>query len=120
MKAAAVEKRYFPWQYDQFAEQLLKTVKKLHWRECRISKSYLTALMNEKRKIGDAQCDLDFTVTASFVSRGEGIELILCVSEHSNSWSTRECKNKLKVLLDVLSEPLYPVRPAEVPTVLKA
>jgi hypothetical protein len=120
MRAAAVEKRYFPWQYDRFAEQLLKTVKKLHWRDCRISNSYLTAVLRERRKIGQVECELDFTVTASFVSRGEGVELILCVSEHSNSWSTRDCKNKLKVVLDLLSEPLYPIRSAEMPTVLKA
>ncbi len=105
MKATAVEKRYFPWTSQRFVDTLHTSLKKLKWTDAETSGCLIQAKLQHKVRLGDSDCPLELTVTASWKEIGEGIEVTIAVSEDSNSWSIIECQKKCKALLEFLYAP---------------
>ncbi|HEY9716429.1 MAG TPA: hypothetical protein V6C69_03090 [Trichormus sp.] len=109
LKATAVEKRFFPWKDDRLVETLLNTAESLHWSDCKVTDTTVTAKAINQVTVGDSACPLEFTMNASWRSIGnDGVELVLSVSEENNSWSIIECKKKCTALADFLCCHLFP------------
>lgn len=105
-KATAVEKRFFPWSCRRFVDTLLRSVERLHWSECEITGSALTARATYEMKLGESFCPMELTLNATWREIGEGIEATLSVSEEQHSWSIIECKKHCQVLLNLMHLPL--------------
>ena len=108
IQATAVEKRFFPWGRERFVAALANAIERLHWQDCQLFDAFMTARQIDQIQLGNLICPLQFNMSASWREIGNGVELVLSITETENSWSTIECKKRCRVLLDVLCEPLFP------------
>src|SRR5277367_2553850 len=107
IKASSIEKRFFPWTSKRFAETLVDSINRLHWHHHELIGMSVIAKTQQDLMIGDVPCPLEFTLKASWREIGEGIEVVISVTEERNSWSIMECKKRCKVLMEFLNAPLY-------------
>jgi hypothetical protein len=111
-KATTTQKRFFPWSGERFTKTLLASLERLHWSDCQVSNRFISAKCSHMLKLGQSTCELQMTLNVSFRNIGEGIEVVISVTEENHSWSTVECKKRCQALLEMLHAPLYARQPA--------